>query len=51
MSIDLSKFDKHSIRKLKNEITTLKKEDKFKGYCINHLKAEIRLLHDTLTKI
>lgn len=51
MSTDSSKLDKKVIRKLKDEITILKKQDKFNEYCINHLKAEIRLLRDTLTKI
>ena len=50
MSTDSSKFDKEVIRKLKDEITLLKKKDKFNEYCINHLKAEIRLLRDTLSK-
>ena len=51
MSTDSSKYDKHNIRKLQNEITIPKSEDKFKEYRINHLKAEISLLHDTLNKI
>ena len=51
MITDSSKFDKEVIRKLKDEITILNKQYKFNEYCINHLKAEIRLLRDTLTKI
>lgn len=51
MSTDSSKLDKKVIMKLKDEITILKKQDKFNEYCINHLKAEIRLLRDNLTKI
>ena len=51
MSTDSNKFDKQSIRKLQDEVMGLKIEDTFKGYCINHPKAEIRLLRDTLTEI
>ena len=51
MSIDSSKFCKEVIKKLKDEIMILKNQDKFNEYCINHLKAEICLLRDTLTKI
>ena len=51
MSTDSSKFDSDRIVKLKAELTVMKNQDKFNEYCINHLKAEIRLLRDTLSKI
>ena len=50
MSTDSSKFDKQVIRKLKDDVTILKKQNLLNEYCINHLKAEIRLLRDTLSK-
>ena len=51
MSIDSSKFDRQVIRKLKDDVTILKKQNLLNEYCINHLKAEIRLLRDTITNI
>ena len=51
MSNNSSNFDRDIIVKLKAELTVMKNQDKFNEYCINHLKAEIRLLRDTLTKI
>ena len=59
MSADSSKFDtkndkgmlSQTVRELEDEVVQLKAEDKFKEYCINHLKAEIRLLRDTLANI
>ena len=58
MSTDSSKLDTkvakgmfETVIQLENEISKLKAEDKYKDYCINHLTAEIRLLHDTLSNI
>ena len=58
MSTDSSKLNAEdakrmfkTVRQLENQISKLKAEDKHKDYCINHLKAEIRLLRDTLSNI
>ena len=51
MSNDSSKLGSDVVVKLNQELSVLKRKDKFNEYCINHLKAEIRLLRDTLNKI
>ena len=59
MSTDSIKFDTKNgkgmlsitVWELEDEVAQLKAEDKFKEYCINHLKAKISLLCDTLTNI
>ena len=37
--------------KLEEMVIELKKKDKFNEYCINHMKAQIRLLYDNIKVI
>ena len=57
MSRELSKFKKtickgafsKRVKEAEDEIAKLEREDKYRDCCINHSKASIRLLRDTLS--
>ena len=37
-----------TVRQFEDQVSKLKAEDKYKDYCINHLKAEIHLAKESV---